>query len=169
VDAIRRRRQHDLSFYHGSNRYRANFSKQKAGQSFSFRFVPQETKTLADLHLPESLGAIVDELRGLVLVTGPTGQGKSTTARALLQRVNLLRAVRIITIEDPIEFVFEDAKAQFEQREVGIDTDSFANGIRGDLNTSAAEPSIIPVENSVDANTITHNAGLAGVESLVGA
>jgi twitching motility protein PilT len=151
VDAIRRRREHDLSFYHGSNRYRANFSKQKGGQSFSFRFVPQETKTLGDLHLPDSLGAIVDELRGLVLVTGPTGQGKSTTARALLQRVNLTRAVRIITIEDPIEFVFEDAKAQFEQREVGIDTDSFANGIR---NAMRQDPNIIFVGEIRDKESI---------------
>lgn len=151
VDAIRRRREHDLSFYHGSNRYRANFSKQKGGQSFSFRYVPQETKTLHDLHLPESLGAIVEELRGLVIVTGPTGQGKSTTARALLQRVNLQRAVRIITIEDPIEFIFEDAQSQFEQREVGIDTESFANGIR---NAMRQDPNIIFVGEMRDKESI---------------
>ena len=151
VDAIRRRREHDLSFYHGSNRYRANFSKQKGAQSFSFRFVPQQTRTLPELHLPERLGSIVDELRGLVIVTGPTGQGKSTTARALLQRVNLQRAVRIISIEDPIEFVFEDEQAQFEQREVGIDTDSFANGIR---NAMRQDPNIIFVGEMRDKESI---------------
>jgi len=151
VDAIRRRREHDLSFYHGSNRYRANFSKQKGAQSMSFRFVPHTTKTLQDLKLPESLGALVDEIRGLVLITGPTGQGKSTTVRALLQRVNLQRAVRIITIEDPIEFVFEDALAQFEQREVGIDTDSFANGIR---NAMRQDPNIIFVGEMRDKESI---------------
>jgi twitching motility protein PilT len=151
VDAIRRRREHDLSFYHGANRYRANFSKQKGTQSFSFRFVPQQTKTLRELHLPESLGAIVDELRGLVIVSGPTGQGKSTTARALLQRVNTQRAVRIVTIEDPIEFVFEDAQAQFEQREVGIDTDTFANGIR---NAMRQDPNIIFVGEMRDKESI---------------
>lgn len=151
VDAIRRRSEHDLSFYFGANRYRANFSKQKGTQSFSFRFVPQQSKSLQELHLPESLGGIVDELRGLVIMTGPTGQGKSTTARALLQRVNLQRAVRVVTIEDPIEFVFEDALAQFEQREVGIDTDSFANGIR---NAMRQDPNIIFVGEMRDKESI---------------
>jgi twitching motility protein PilT len=151
VDAIRRRHEHDLSFYHGANRYRANFSKQKGAQSLSFRFVPQETKTLRDLRLPESLGAIVDDPRGLVIVTGPTGQGKSTTARALLQRINLQRAVRIVTIEDPIEYVFEDAQAQFEQREVGIDTDSFAHGIR---NAMRQDPNILFVGEMRDKESI---------------
>ncbi|HEY6228899.1 MAG TPA: PilT/PilU family type 4a pilus ATPase [Verrucomicrobiae bacterium] len=160
VDAIRRRREHDLSFYHGVNRYRANFSKQKGAQSFSFRFVPQETKTLRDLRLPESLGTIVDELRGLVLVTGPTGQGKSTTARALLQRINLSRAVRIVTIEDPIEFVFKDEQAQFEQREVGIDTESFADGIR---NAMRQDPNIIFVGEIRDKESIF--AGLQAAET----
>jgi twitching motility protein PilT len=151
VDAIRRRSEHNLSFYYAANRYRANFSKQKGTQSFSFRFVPQQTKTLRELHLPESLGAIVDDLRGLVIMTGPTGQGKSTTTRALLQRVNLQRAVRIVTIEDPIEFVFEDAQSQFEQREVGIDTDSFANGIR---NAMRQDPNIIFVGEMRDKESI---------------
>jgi twitching motility protein PilT len=151
VDSIRRRREHDLSFYHGANRYRANFSKQKGVQSFSFRFVPQENKTLSDLNLPQTLGDLVNELRGLVVITGPTGQGKSTTARALLQRVNLERAVRIITIEDPIEFVFEDQLAQFEQREVGIDTDTFANGIR---NAMRQDPDIIFVGEMRDKESI---------------
>ena len=151
VDAVRRRREHDLSFYHGANRYRANFSKQKGTQSVSFRFVPQSTKTLRDLHLPESLGQIVDDPRGLVMITGPTGQGKSTTARALLQRINLARPVRIVTIEDPIEFVFEDAQAQFEQREVGIDTDTFANGIR---NAMRQDPNVIFVGEMRDKESI---------------
>jgi twitching motility protein PilT len=130
VAAIRRKSEFDLSFQHGANRYRANLSKQKGEPSFSFRFVPQQRFGLKDLHLPESLNDIVEEMRGLVLLTGPTAQGKSTTARALLQHLNETRPIRVITIEDPIEFIFVDAMAQFEQREVGIDTDSFADGIR---------------------------------------
>lgn len=140
VQKIREQHECDLSFYHGAQRYRANFSKQKGTQSFSFRIVPQQRQKLADLNLPSSLGDLVKEPRGVVLVTGPTGQGKSTTVRALLQEINETSAMRIITIEDPIEYVFEDYQSQFEQREVGIDTDSFANGIR---NAMRQDPNVI--------------------------
>lgn len=120
----------DASFYHGPVRYRANFSKQRGRQSFSFRHVPQQRLTLLELQLPDSLLEIVHELRGLILLTGPTGQGKSTTVRALLQQLNECRALRVITVENPIEYIFTDAECHFEQREVGIDTPSFADGIR---------------------------------------
>lgn len=127
---IEQGREVDLSFYHGPLRYRANFSKQLGRQSFSLRTVPPQQFRLRDLQLPESLRTLVDEPRGLVRVTGPAGQGKSTTVRALIQELNETRACRIITIEDPIENVFTDRCAQFEQREVGLDTASFADGIR---------------------------------------
>src|SRR6058998_704728 len=130
----------DLSFYYRQQRYRANFSKQKGQQSFSFRTIPQHRLKLKDLQLPESLKEIINEPRGLVLVTGPTGQGKSTTLRALIQEINETRAVRIVTIEDPIEYVFEDCLSQLEQREVGIDTASFADGIR---NAMRQDPNVI--------------------------
>jgi twitching motility protein PilT len=139
-DRIERELEVDLSFYHGDLRYRANFSKQKGQQSFSFRVVPQQRMRLDDLQLPASLRELLDDPRGLVLLTGPTGQGKSTTARALLQELNETRALRIITIEDPIEYVFEDDQSQFEQREVGIDTASFADGIR---NAMRQDPNVI--------------------------
>jgi twitching motility protein PilT len=141
----------DLSFYHRDLRYRANFSKQLGRQSFSFRVVPQQRMKLRDLQLPESLLGILDELRGLVLVTGPTGQGKSTTVRALLQEINETRAVRIVTIEDPVEYVFRDERAQFEQREVGIDTASFADGIR---NAMRQDPNVIFVGEIRDRESI---------------
>ncbi|MHB8522902.1 MAG: type IV pilus twitching motility protein PilT [Limisphaerales bacterium] len=144
-------READLSFYHGRQRYRANFSKQKGQQSFSFRLVPQQRLKLKDLQLPDSLRDIIKDPRGLVLVTGPTGQGKSTTLRALIQEINETRAVRIITIEDPIEYVFEECQAQFEQREVGIDTDSFADGIR---NAMRQDPNVIFVGEIRDRESI---------------
>ena len=141
----------DLSFYAGAVRYRANFSKQKGQQSFSFRIVPQQRLKLHDLQLPESLLDLIKEPRGLILVTGPTGQGKSTTLRALIQDLNERQALRIITIEDPIEYVFADDQSQFEQREVGIDTGSFADGIR---NAMRQDPNVIFVGEIRDRESI---------------
>lgn len=141
----------DLSFYFGNRRYRANFSKQKGQQSFSLRTVPQQRLKLKDLQLPASLADIIKEPRGLVLVTGPTGQGKSTTLRALIQEINETRATRIITIEDPIEYVFEDCLSQFEQREVGIDTATFADGIR---NAMRQDPNVIFIGEIRDRESI---------------
>ncbi|MHB1306523.1 MAG: type IV pilus twitching motility protein PilT [Limisphaerales bacterium] len=148
---IEERTEFDLGFDHGGRRFRANFSKQRSRQSFSFRTVPQHTMKLQDLRLPESLAGTIQELRGLVLVTGPAGQGKSTTLRALVQEINETRAVRIVTVEDPIEYVFTDARAQFEQREVGIDTASFAVGIR---NAMRQDPNVIFVGEIRDRESI---------------
>jgi len=141
----------DLSFYYSDLRFRANFSKQKGQQSFSFRTVPQHQLNLAELQLPASLAELTQELRGLVLATGPTGQGKSTTLRALIQEINNTQALRIVTIEDPIEYVFEERLAQFEQREVGIDTASFADGIR---NAMRQDPDVIFVGEIRDRESI---------------
>lgn len=141
----------DLSFYFETQRYRANFSKQQGEQSFSFRLVPQQRLKLEGLQLPESLHDILNEPRGLVLVTGPTGQGKSTTVRALIQEINEARAARIVTIEDPIEYVFEPALSQFEQREVGIDTPSFEKGIR---NAMRQDPNVIFIGEIRDRESI---------------
>jgi twitching motility protein PilT len=148
---IVREREVDSAFEFEEVRYRANFSKQRGGQSFSFRVVPQQRLRLADLQLPASLAALVDEPRGLVLATGPTGQGKSTTVRALIQELNESRALRIVTVEDPIEYVFTDAESHFEQREVGIDTATFADGIR---NAMRQDPNVIFVGELRDRDSI---------------
>ncbi len=150
-ERIRGSREVDLSFYSANRRYRANFSKQQGTQSFSFRTVPRQRQRLVDLQLPSSLAALSNLLRGLVLLTGPTGQGKSTTARALLQEINETRAVRVVTVEDPIEYVFEEERSQFEQREVGIDTSSFADGIR---NAMRQDPNVIFVGEIRDRESI---------------
>jgi twitching motility protein PilT len=157
---ILREHEVDASFNFGDVRYRANFSKQRGRQSFSFRVVPRQRLRLADLQLPSSLHHIADEPRGLVLVTGPTGQGKSTTLRALTQELNETRALRIITIEDPVEHVFEDARSHFEQREVGIDTGSFADGIR---NAMRQDPNVILVGELRDRDSIW--AGMQAAET----
>ena len=151
VTRITTSREVDASFYHEDRRYRANFSKQRGRQSFSFRSVPQHRMHLEDLQLPESLAEIVQIPRGLILVTGATGQGKSTTIRAMIQHLNETVALRIITIEDPIEYLFTDAMSHFEQREVGIDTESFAAGIR---NSMRQDPNVIFVGEIRDRDSI---------------
>lgn len=151
LSRIIQEREVDASFVFGEVRFRANFSKQRGRQSFSFRVVPQQALRLADLQLPVSLRTIVEEPRGLVLLTGPTGQGKSTTARALLQEMNEARALRIVAVEDPIEYVFTDAASHFEQREVGIDTATFADGIR---NAMRQDPNVIFVGEIRDRDSI---------------
>jgi twitching motility protein PilT len=150
-DRIESRLEVDLSFYFREQRYRANFSKQRGEQSFSFRIVPQQEWGLRDLQLPKSLKSIVDHPRGLLLLTGPTGQGKSTTVRALLQELNGTSAMRVITIEDPIEYVFTNGMCQFEQREVGIDTASFSDGVR---NAMRQDPDVIFIGEMRDRETV---------------
>lgn len=148
---IEEAREVDLSFTCGRLRYRANFSKQQGRQSFSFRVVPQQRQTLRELQLPKSLLSVIQRPRGMVIVTGPAGQGKSTTVRALIQEINETQAMRIITIEDPIEYVFEDALSQLEQREVGLDTATFADGIR---NAMRQDPNVILVGEIRDRESI---------------
>jgi twitching motility protein PilT len=148
---IERNAEVDLSLQMGETRWRANFSKQQGRQSCSFRIVPKHQLRLKDLRLPDTLKDVLKLPRGLVLVTGPTGQGKSTTVRALVQEINLTQAMRVITIEDPIEYIFDDNLSQFEQREVGIDTASFADGIR---NAMRQDPNVIFVGEIRDRESI---------------
>jgi len=154
----------DLSFLCGLVRYRANFSKQQGMQSFSFRVVPQSIPELADLQLPATVGALVQEPRGLVLVTGASGQGKSTTACAMLQQLNETKQLRIVTIEDPIEYLFEENQCQFEQREVGVDTDSFAAGIR---NAMRQDPEVIFIGEIRDSESMESSLQAAETGHLV--
>ena len=141
----------DLSLQMGETRWRANFSKQQGRQSCSFRIVPKHKLRLEDLRLPETLNDVLTLPRGLVLLTGPTGQGKSTTVRALLQEINVTQSMRVITIEDPIEYLFDDDRSQFEQREVGIDTATFVDGIR---NAMRQDPNVIFVGEIRDRESI---------------
>ena len=150
-DRIEKQHEMDLSFLCDRLRYRANFSKQQGAQSFSFRVVPQRVPKLDDLQLPATVADLVNEPRGLLLVTGAAGQGKSTTACALLQRLNEALALRIITIEDPIEYLFIEDQCQFEQREVGVDTASFAEAIR---NAVRQDPEVIFIGEIRDRDTV---------------
>jgi twitching motility protein PilT len=114
----------------GIGRFRVNGYRQRGTISFAFRFIPKEIPSFEKLGLPQGVQALATEHRGLVLVTGATGSGKSTTLAAIVNSINRTRKHHIVTIEDPIEFVHDDWGCIVNQREVGIDTDSYMEGLR---------------------------------------
>src|SRR5215813_7366211 len=132
-------------------RYRVNFFQQKYGISAAFRSIPSQVMTVDELGLPPVLKKFPMLKKGLVLVTGPTGSGKSTTLAAMIDHANLHRHDHIITVEDPIEFVHRSQNCLVQHREVGIHTRSFANALRGALRE---DPDIILVGEMRDLETI---------------
>src|SRR5919109_5260992 len=114
----------------GIGRFRVNGFRQRGAISFAFRFIPKEIPSFARLGLPKGVQVLAEEHRGLVLVTGATGSGKSTTLAAIINAINRSRKHHIVTIEDPIEFVHDDWGCIVNQREVGIDTESYMEGLR---------------------------------------
>ncbi len=121
----------DLAYeLEGSDRFRINIFRQRGRLSLAARRVPRIIPEFKDLHLPEMVQKIAEYRQGLVLVSGITGAGKSTTLAAMLEHINRNRSCHIVTIEDPIEFLFEDKKAFINQREVGIDVSTFDDALR---------------------------------------
>ncbi|GMV38556.1 MAG: twitching motility protein PilT [Myxococcales bacterium] len=121
----------DLSFeWKGAARFRANFFRQQGAVAAALRQIPQDVHTMEQLGLPRSVRAMVDRVRGLILVTGPTGSGKSTTLSSMIDAINANARGHIITIEDPIEFVHQHKRCIVNQREVGSDTRSFRDALR---------------------------------------
>jgi twitching motility protein PilT len=114
----------------GLGRFRVNGFRQRGSISFAFRFIPKEIPSFDKLGLPTGVRLLAEEHRGLVLVTGATGSGKSTTLAAMINAINRSRKHHIVTIEDPIEFVHDDWGCIVNQREVGIDTESYSEGLR---------------------------------------
>jgi len=136
----------------GLARFRGNIYMQRGTLAGSFRRVPYEIKSLEDLELPDTLLDFCKMNQGLVLVTGPTGSGKSTTLAALVQYVSRNRPVHVITIEDPMEFLFTDDMASISQREVGTDTTDFSEALR---NAMRQDPDVIMVGEMRDQETIS--------------
>jgi twitching motility protein PilT len=135
----------------GLARFRVNAYFQRSAIGAAFRLIPAEIKTLEELAMPERLYELCEKPRGLVLVTGPTGSGKSTTLAALLDRINRTRAEHILTIEDPIEFLHWHRSCLVNQREIGSDATTFAEGLRAALRQ---DPDVILVGEMRDLETI---------------
>jgi twitching motility protein PilT len=134
-------------------RFRVNIFHTRRGEGAAFRYIPNVIKSFADINVPEqTLKDICNRKKGLVLVTGPTGSGKSTTLAAMVDYVNQTRSDHIITIEDPIEFIHDHKKCIVNQREVGSHTHSFANALRSALRE---DPDIILVGEMRDLETIS--------------
>ncbi|MGH7630743.1 MAG: type IV pilus twitching motility protein PilT [Gemmatimonadales bacterium] len=135
----------------GVGRFRTNIYQQRGTLAFAFRAIPYEVKTVSELHLPQVLEEISMRPRGLVLVTGITGSGKSTALASMINHVNQHRRVNVITIEDPIEFLHRDVHANISQREVGSDTLSFGSALRHVLRQ---DPDVILIGEVRDAETL---------------
>jgi len=135
----------------GLGRFRANIFQQRGSVSIVLRVIPDQSKNSMELSLPPVIDRIADERRGLILVTGATGSGKSTSLAAMIDRINSTRSGHIVTIEDPIEFLHHDKKAFVTQREVDVDTRSFAEALRGALRQ---DPDVILVGEMRDLETI---------------
>jgi twitching motility protein PilT len=143
----------DLSYaLPGHARFRMNIYQQRESIGAVLRVIPWEIKSLEDLHLPAVLSSFAELRRGLVLVTGPTGSGKSTTLAAIVDMINRNRRDHIMTIEDPIEFLHQHKSSLVNQREVGVDTHSFAKALRHVLRQ---DPDVILVGEMRDLETIS--------------
>ncbi|MBQ8460582.1 type IV pilus twitching motility protein PilT [bacterium] len=135
----------------GIGRFRVNFYKDKGCYAAAFRTISAHAPQLEDLGMPPIVTTIAEKPRGLVLVTGPTGSGKSTTLAAMIDYINRTRAEHILTIEDPVEFVHSSKVSIIHQRELGMDTRSFANALKSALRE---DPDIILVGEMRDHETI---------------
>lgn len=155
----------DFSYDHdGKARFRVNVFFQQNAISMALRLISSEIKTIEALGLPPVLHEFTNKSQGLVLVTGASGQGKSTTLAALIDEINQTRAVHIITIEDPIEYMYQGNKAIIEQREVSVDTNSFPAALRAMFRQN---PDVVMVGEMRDLETISTTITAAETGHLV--
>ncbi len=155
----------DFSYdFDSKARFRVNIFYQRDSISLALRLIPPEIRTVEDLLLPPILHEFTQKSQGLLLITGASGQGKSTTLAALIDEINHTRAVHIITIEDPIEYVYNGDKSIIEQREVGTDTNNFANALKS---TFRQNPDVIMVGEMRDLETISTTITAAETGHLV--
>jgi twitching motility protein PilT len=154
---------HEVDFAYslpGTGRFRVNAYYQRSSVALAMRRVRSGSTTVNELGLPDVVNRMAEEMRGLVLVTGPTGSGKTTTLAAMVDHINHLRSCHIVTIEDPVEYLHSDDLAAIDQREVGFDTDSFASAMRVVLRQ---DPDVILVGEMRDMETVS--AALTAAET----
>lgn len=156
VQRFNEEREYDFSFNLNINtdetqRFRGNFSFERGNVTLALRIITTTIRTIKQLCLPEEIKNVAQKKSGLFLVTGPTGSGKSTTLAAILQEINLTRSVHIITIEDPIEYIYNSSCAVIHQRELGSDTKSFAEALRRAMRQ---DPDVILIGELRDLETI---------------
>ncbi|MFN7171299.1 MAG: type IV pilus twitching motility protein PilT [Fimbriimonadaceae bacterium] len=152
IEKYERELELDFSFeIEGVSRFRGNAYQQRGHTQAAFRVIPYEIQTMQELQVPKACYDFVERPRGLVLVTGPAGSGKSTTQASMIDHINRTQNVHIVTVEDPIEFVHDDQKALINQREVDQDTLSFANALKYVLRQ---DPDVILVGEMRDLETI---------------
>src|SRR3989344_3959532 len=155
----------DFSYQLGQDvRFRVNAYRTRDNLAAVLRYISNEIRTIADLHLPDQVKIFAKLSQGFVLVAGPTGHGKSTTLAAIIQAINLERTEKIITIEDPIEYIFQPERSIIDQREVGTDTHSFAGALRSTFRENA---NIIMVGELRDFDTISAAVTAAETGHLV--
>ena len=160
-EAFEERRAADFAYgVAGVARFRVNAFRQRGSVSLVMRLVRIGSPSLQELGLPPVIGDLADLQRGLILVTGPTGSGKTTTLAAMIDRINGSRPCHIVTIEDPIEVVHPDQVAAVNQREVGVDTDSFVDAMRSAMRQ---DPDVILIGEMRDTETVS--AALAAAET----
>lgn len=163
--ALEQQNEIDLAFeLPGEGRFRVNISRQRRFYNVVLRVIPLQVRSFDELNLPHVLRDIAQLKRGYVLVTGATGQGKSTTLATMIQEVNKSRKAKIVTVEDPIEFVFTHDKSIITQREVGTDTGSFPEALRAALRQ---DPDVIMVGEMRDLQTVDTSLKAAETGHLV--
>ncbi len=145
-------REIDFSFaVPGAARFRANAFRQRGSLAIVVRVIPMEIPDLQQLGLPGIVASLAEEERGIILVTGATGSGKSTTLAAMIKHINRTKSAHVITIEDPIEFLFLNERSSIVQREIGTDTDNFAGALRAALRQ---DPDVVMIGEMRDAETM---------------
>ncbi|OHB19254.1 MAG: type IV pili twitching motility protein PilT [Parcubacteria group bacterium RIFCSPHIGHO2_01_FULL_47_10b] len=153
IELFEEHKEMDLSYdFQGKARYRINVYRERGYHALALRFIPQEIKTLEELNLPIVLSKFTQQAQGLVLIVGPTGHGKSTTMASLIDIINKTQSKHIVTIEDPVEYLFIQDRCIINQREVHSDTLSFASALR---HSFRQDPDVIMVGEMRDRETIS--------------
>lgn len=160
-------KEHQVDFSYqapGIGRFRTNVFQQRGELSVAMRFVKTRPPTLDGLDFPPILKEIAESKRGIVLIAGAAGSGKSTTMAAMLQHINTTQQKNIVTLEDPIEYIFEDDQSDVKQREIGLDTPSFAEGLKAVVRQ---DPDVILIGEMRDATSFSAALGAADTGHLV--